>query len=81
MTVKEKVGRRRYISIEPLNENAIYLIVRNIKNSSLIKYKGIRAIRIKHYQLDDVRKIAEKYNIKITRVSGTLKSLWSKSQR
>ncbi|MGC8546165.1 MAG: hypothetical protein ACP5MU_00685 [Thermoplasmata archaeon] len=81
MTVKEKVGRRRYVSIEPLNENAIYLIVRNIKNSSLIKYKGIRVIRIKHYQLDDVRKIAEKYNIKITRVSGTLKSLWSKSQR
>ncbi len=81
MTVKEKVGRRRYISIEPLNEKSVYLMIRNIKNSSLIRYKDIKAIRIKHYQLDDARKIATKYNIKITLVSGTLKSLWSKNQR
>jgi len=81
MTVKDKVGRRRYISIDPLNEQTIYFLLKNIKNSSVIRYKGIKVIRIKHYQLDEARQTAAKQGIKIIMVSGTLKSMWSKIQR
>lgn len=78
MTVKDKIGRKRYLSIEPGTDSAFYIIVRNIRNSSIVNYRGLKAIRIKHYQLDETRELAKKYNIRISMVSGTLKSLRSK---
>lgn len=78
MTVKDRVGRKRYISIDPDNDRSFYIILKNIRNSSIVNYRGLKAIRIKHFQLEDTRKLASKYNIKISMVSGTLKSLKSK---
>ncbi|MCL5681065.1 MAG: hypothetical protein M1515_03335 [Candidatus Thermoplasmatota archaeon] len=78
MTVKEKTGRRRYVYIEPGSEIDFRKVLDGIRNSSLLDYRGLKVVRIKHYQLDDLRKLAEKNNMSVRMVSGTLKALHRK---
>lgn len=77
MTVKEKVGRRRYLYVQPF----IYYELKNIiekYQGRIVNYKGQKFIFVKHFNLDKIREEMQSKGIEIVRVSGTLKSLYEK---
>ncbi len=77
MTVKSKVGRRRYLYVQPSN----FLVLKGILgkyDGRFVKYKGVDFLAVKHFNLEKLKKDLDKNGIKVIRVSGTLKSLYEK---
>ncbi len=77
MTVKEKVGRRRYIYVQPF----IYYDIKNIIDKyqgKIVNYKGQKFIFVRHFNLDKLKEEMKNKGIEVIKVSGTLKSLYEK---
>lgn len=78
MTVKERMGRKRYVHFsDPASDN-VRKLVRLLDDSRIVRYREIVAMRVKHTQLSYLRELAVENGIRIDRVSGTLKSLRKK---
>jgi hypothetical protein len=77
MTVKSKVGRRRYLYVQPLNFFLLKSLVGKYEGK-IVRYKGIDFLAVKHFNLEKLKKDLDKNGIRVLKVSGTLKSLYEK---
>lgn len=75
MTVREKVGRRRYVYIERADPSDIRRLEGKLAGSRVLNYKGIRVLSVKNDQLQALRKFAGETGLDIRMISGTLKAL------
>jgi|GEM_PF-792297 peroxiredoxin len=75
MTVKAKIGRRRYIYFENADISKIRQIERLIDASRVFNYKGLVVLRVRNDQLEELRRLAETIGLKIRLVSGTMRAL------
>lgn len=77
MTIREKVGRRRYIYVQPFIHSIIKDVISKY-DGKVVYYKGQRFIFIKHFDLENCKQELQDQGLKIKRVSGSLKTLYKK---
>ncbi|MCL4446968.1 MAG: hypothetical protein M0Z77_10500 [Thermoplasmatales archaeon] len=78
MTVREKIGRRRYVHFSNPSSEKIRGIVQHLDDSRIVNYYGMIAMKVRHNQIPHLKELAAESEIGIDMISGTLKALRKK---